>query len=199
MNRMSGSDHRRGQRSLWLLLLIALMFITPSVSASRNSACISPKRTEISQGPSPSGQPWRVRASVRDNGSRCDEWLFQVQFQFPNGKSWAAGMAIPPRGHTSRYFWLSALDLKEIEAGESVFSGLTNRETALLVATLEDGSRREVRPRVPPAELRRTRVWLRSFRFFVWYHPPQHRVEAVSLFSRGGRLLYRARGHAGVF
>lgn len=68
-----------------------------------------------------------------------------------------------------------------------------------VVATLRSGKRFTVLPQLAPAPLRKRITWLRSFRFFVYFHPNKGSIEEVSVFARGGRLIYRTKSLGGSF
>lgn len=57
----------------------------------------------------------------------------------------------------------------------------------------------EIHWRYPWMCLRRDFVWLRSFKYFVHYWLAESTITKVSLFSRGGRLVYRTRSEEGAF
>lgn len=180
------------------LLATALATTVPTVEAAKRD-CVKTRKVVLESASSPSGEPWTAWASVRNNGSDCGEWLFQVHFRLPEIVSWASATGIPAGGHTSRYFSISALDADSPLAKERVFSGYTGREAARVVATFGDGTRAEIRPRFPSLKLRRSFVWMRSFRYFVYYYSPGPAIEAISLFTKGGRLLYRTKSEEGSF
>lgn len=95
--------------------------------------------------------------------------------------------------------WTVTAGIKNNGASETAFVGYTGVEGTEVVATLADGSTFTVKPRLAPAALRKKVVWLRGFRFFVYFHPSRPRIEQVAVYTRGGRLIYRAKGIAGGF
>jgi hypothetical protein len=182
------------------LALIALgVLLWPQLARANDSACIRPKSVMVDSAPVSNGDQWTLRASVRNNGGRCDEWLFQLEFRLPPLGTWGTATGIPVRGHTSRYFSVSAFDSSTPGGAERVLSGYTGREAAKVVAQLSDGARMVITPRFPSLELRKSRVWMRSFRYFVVYYPAGSEVEAISLFAKDGRLLYRSASDSGSF
>jgi hypothetical protein len=131
------------------------------------------------------------------NGHSCDKWLFQVQFQLPNVVSHAAASSIPIGGHTPKNFTISALDAEAPDGQERAFSGYTGSEAARVAAVLEDESRIEIATKSPTERLRKQYVWMRGFRYFVYYYPAGTGVRSITLLSKGGRVLYRAKAEAG--
>jgi len=69
----------------------------------------------------------------------------------------------------------------------------------MIAMTMSDGRRIELGPKFPSEKLRKHFVWLRSFRYFVRYYPPDSEVASVSLFNKAGTLLYRASADDGFF
>lgn len=185
-----------------MVCLVGLLVAAQAVAAGARAhpaECIDPKSALIASGPSPTGEQFTIRAEVRNNGSDCHAWLFQVKFRLPRVMSWSGATGIPLGGHLSRYFTISALDGESPDNTERVFSGFTGREAAKLLATLEDGTRLEIKLRFPSPKLRRQSVWMRGFRYFAFYYGAGSGVESISLFTKGGRLLYRERSEDGVF
>jgi hypothetical protein len=181
-------------------VLLVLSLLYGANAGADIGVCIRPQSALVDTAPSPSGEAWRVLAGVRNNGGRCDQWLFQVMFRLPKVISWASGTSIPVSGHTSRTFSISALDAESPDNEERVFSGYTGREVAKIVASFESGVRAVIKPSFPPAPLRKKFVWMRSFRYFVFYHAfDVGVVESVSLFTKEGHLLYRGRSESGAF
>jgi hypothetical protein len=190
-------SHRLGamRRGLAFAAAFAAAFV---FSASAALACISPRTVPIGSGLSPSGSKWEVSASIKKNGS-CREWLFAVDFVLPEVTKWGSATGIPVGGHVSRFFNISASDDVSLDGTERVFSGYTGREVATIKARMSDGRQIEIRPMFPPQELRARFVWLRSFRYFVQYYPPESEVASVLLFNKAGTLLYKADAVEGFF
>jgi hypothetical protein len=146
----------------------------------------------VASGPTPGGDTWHLSASIRKNGTCAGGWLFAVNVDLPQIGHWSSATGIPVGGHTARYFNISAADEASFDGSEHTFAGYTGREATKVLATMADGTRIEIHPRFPPQKLRRQFVWLRSFRYFVRYYPPETQVSYVSLFDRAGTLLYRS-------
>lgn len=183
-----------------LLVVCAAMLGAATATAAAPKHCIEPKRVQVGTGTTPDeGKSYGVRAEVRNNGHRCDDWLFQVQFRFPGIVSFAAGTSIPVDGHTPPGFPISALDALSPEGPQRVFAGYTGSAVAKVVAQLEDGTRQRIIPRFPSKALRNRNQWLRGFRYFVQFYEGEVGVERVSLFSDEGRLIYRSSSSDGVF
>jgi hypothetical protein len=68
-----------------------------------------------------------------------------------------------------------------------------------VVAKLTDGTSFELEPQFAPAKLRKRVDWLRSFRFFVYFRSSDIDIEQVSVYTRGGRLIYRPKSYEGEF
>jgi hypothetical protein len=111
--------------------------------------------------------------------------------------NWGSDTGIPAGGHVSRYFTIRARELHREDV--PVFSGYVGREVATIKACMENGTMMEIHPRFPSMKLRKDFVWLRSFRYFVDYLPVEDTISKVSLFTRGGRLVYRTSSDAGSF
>lgn len=181
-----------------LIASTAVFFVT-LMAAGDAQGCVKRQAAVLKTAASPSGEPWIVTAVKRRNGQRCDEWLFQVKFRLPTVVSWAAAATIPVGGHTARDFTVSALDAGVPDGVERVFSGYVGRETAKVVAVLEDGSRVRIKPKYPPVCLRKRFVWMRGFRYFVHYYAGEKEVAAITTYAGNGRLIYRADADGGTF
>lgn len=184
---------RRGSTFATALAAVFLL------SAPAAHACVSPRTVPLDRGPTLRGEEWEVSASIRKNGTCRGGWLFSVNFSLPQISNWGSATGIPVGGHISRYFDISASDEVSLDGTERAFSGYTGREVATIAMTMNDGQRTEVHPKFPPGKLRKHFVWLRSFRYFVRYHPPDSAVASVSLFNKAGILLYRASAEEGFF
>src|SRR5690242_12790747 len=125
---------RRGAL-VWISVVAALLVLPNSAPA----ACTKPHRYKLATGPIPSGETWLVTAGVRNNGS-CREWLFDLEFKLGEFGNAGIGTGIPAGGHVpAEYFTLDAQDLLNPNHSEAVFYGLTGREGAKVIATLENG------------------------------------------------------------
>jgi hypothetical protein len=168
-------------------------------SGSAAAACTKPHRHAIGSGPIPTGGSWAVSASVKNNGS-CNDWLFDLEFSLGEFGSAGTATGIPAGGHVPReYFTLSADELLNADGSEGVFYGFTGNEGTKLVARMKNGKSFTLKPRLAPTTLRKRVDWLRSFRFFVYFHPTESPIEQVSVFTRGGRLIYRTKSFEGSF
>jgi hypothetical protein len=130
------------------------------------------------------------RGGVHETASLCDR------------EFGSAGTAtgIPAGGHVPReYFKLNASDYRNPEGSEAAFYGYTDKEGTKVLARMKDGKSFVVEPQLAPAPLRKRVDWLRSFRFFVYFHPTESSIEQVSVFTRGGRLIYRTKSVEGGF
>jgi hypothetical protein len=185
---------RRGVIVLFAAM-VALLLATGTAAA----VCTKPHHHAIGSGPIPSGETWVVSAGVKNNGS-CEGWLFSLEFSLGEFGNAGTGTGIPAGGHVPReYFALSANDIPNVDSSERVFYGYTGSEGAKVVATMKSGESFNLRPRLAPAPLRRRIAWLRSFRYFVYFHPNDSPIEQVSVFTRGGRLIYRTKSFEGSF
>jgi len=186
-------------RRAGILLLLAVAAISQVVLETAVAGCTKPHHHPIGTGPIPSGGSWSVTAGIKNNGG-CESWLFTLDFSLGPFGSAGTGTGIPPGGHVPReYFRLSADDLLSDDGSERVFYGYAGNEAARVVATLRSGKRFTVLPRLAPAPLRKRVAWLRSFRFFVYFHPNEGAIDQVSVFTRGGRLIYRTKSFGGSF
>lgn len=182
-------------RPTFLLVAVAvLLFAVPSTA----SACIDRHSVAVASGTNPAGEPWTLESTISGNGS-CRGWLLDLSFSFPSVGSWSTGSGIPAGGHVSRNYRIDAMDTIQEDGAERVFAGIVSGEVATAMATLSNGKRLKIQPRSAPAQLRRHVVWLRGFRYFVQYYPPEGFVTSVSLFSTSGQLLYRTNGMEGSF
>jgi hypothetical protein len=179
------------------LFVAALTMLASSGLAS--AACTKPHHYSIGSGPMPSGETWTVTASIKNNGS-CDDWLFGLDYSLGEFGNYGSGTGIPAGGHVPReYFKLDAQDLDTGNGSEAALVGYTGNEGTKVVGRMKDGSRFVVKPQLAPAKLRKRVDWLRSFRFFVYFHPTESRIETLSVFSRGGRLIFRTKSLEGSF
>ncbi len=180
-------------------VVIAVLCALQIGAGSASAACTKPHHYPIGQGPMPNGETWMVAASIKNNGS-CKDWLFGLDYSLGEFGGAGSGTGIPAGGHVPReYFTLSADVLENRDGSEQVFYGYTGREGAKVVATLKDGQSFEVKPQFAPERLRKRVDWLRSFRFFVYFRPNEGKIERVSVYTRGGRLIYRAKSIEGSF
>jgi hypothetical protein len=180
-----------------LALVAVLLLFVQLLSHDAAAACTKTRKVQIATGPSPGGSPWLVSAKKSSNGGRCDGWLFQVQFLLPNVISYSAAATIPVGGHTPKHFTISGLDGVGPDGLERVFSGYTGRDVASIAATLANGTQIELSPTYPPRRLRERYVWMRSFRYFVYYYSAASGVKKIALLSSGGRVLHRAKVEPG--
>jgi hypothetical protein len=178
---------------------LVMCLVLPAAAQATKKHCIDPRQVRIGTGKSLSGEEWEAFASIRENGNSCRDWLFGVDFTLPGVGEWGSATGIPAGGHTSRYFTISANEFQSEDGTEAVFSGYAGREVATIKAWMQNGTMMEVHPRFPPMQLRTDFVWLRSFRYFVHYFPAESIITKVALFTRGGRLVYRASREDGSF
>jgi hypothetical protein len=163
-----------------------------------SAGCTKPHHYPVGSGMIPSGGTWTVSAGIKNNGS-CDEWLFSLDYSLGEFGTYVTATGIPAGGHVPReYFKLDANDLP-VSNSEATFVGYTGTEGAKVVAKMKDGSTFTVRPQLAPAALRKRVDWLRGFRFFVYFHTTESPIEQVSVFTRGGRLIYRTKSLEGSF
>ncbi len=185
-------------RRAWIVLAMlaaALQLATGSATAG----CTKPQHHPIGTGPIPSGETWSVSAHVKNNGS-CKGWLLGLRFSLGEFGGAEDATGIPAGGHVPReYFKLDANDLLNPDRSEAVFYGYTAREGAKVVASMKNAKTFTVRPQLAPESLRKKVDWLRSFRFFVYFYPNESQLEQVSVFTRGGRLIYRTKSFGGEF
>jgi hypothetical protein len=179
-----------------LFLTLALAVLLPVGGAT---ACVKSRKVLVENGLSPSGEPWSVKAKRSRNGNSCDNWLFQVQFSLPKVVGWAAATSIPIGGHTPNNFTITALDAEGLDGLERAFSGYTGRKAARVVAVLENGSRIGITTKSPPRRLRKTYVWMRGFRYFVYYYLAGSGVRSIKLLAKSGKVLYSTRVEPGGY
>jgi hypothetical protein len=181
------------------LLLIALACLVSSISSEEAAACVKSRSVLLETGLSPIGEAWSVKAKRSKNGGHCDEWLFQVQFELPKVVGYAAATTIPVGGHTPSDFTISALDAEARAGDERAFSGYTGAKVVRVVAQLGDGTQVEIPTKSPSKQSREAYVWMRGFRYFVYYYSPGSGVRSISLLAKDGRVLYRAHVEAGGY
>lgn len=182
-------------RKLSVLTLAFAVLLPGAYSAG----CVKSQRVLVETGLSPNGAPWTVKAKRSSNGGRCDQWLFQVQFKLPHVVAHTAATLIPVGGQTSRDFTISALDAEGIDGLERAFSGYTGREAARILLVFEDGSRTEIVTKSPPERLRQVYVWMRGFRYFVYYYPAGIGVSSIKLLTKSGEVLHRIPAEGGGY
>jgi len=142
---------------------------------------------------------WSVTARLKNNGS-CRTWLFQLVFSLGEFGMSGPATGIPAGGHIPpEYFRLNARELVNSTGENAVFYGFVDSEGASVTATTTEGETAAIKARLAPSSLRHRLDWLRSFRYFVYFFPASSPIESVSVFNRGGRLLYRARSSHGLF
>ena len=181
-------------------MLLAVMAVWQLGMGSAAASCTKPHHYGIGNGPIPNGESWSVTAGVKNNGGSCDEWLFDLEFSLGEFGNAGSATGIPAGGHVPReYFSLSADDLFSQDGSERVLYGYAGNEGAKVVATLRNGKTFTFLPQLAPERLRKRVVWLRSFRFFVVFHPNDSPIEQLSVFTRGGRLIYRTKSFEGSF
>lgn len=182
----------RARTVLLLTVVSALLVFAPSAGAG----CIERHSVRIASGASPSGLPWTVSGSIGNNGS-CREWLFGMEFELTGTTNWGWSTGIPPGGQLRGSFEIDASDDLQEGGATRVFSGSVGGEVEKVMATLSNNKHLTLRPKSPPAQLRRKVTWLRNVRYFVTYYPPEAFVTGVSTFSASGQLLYRDRTFEG--
>lgn len=181
------------------IIVLGLVVGLQLVMGSASAACTKPHKHPIGNGPIPSGGAWSVTATIKNNGS-CKSWLFGIDFDLGEFGNAGTGTGIPPGGHVPReYFTLSASVVPNMAGTEDVLYGYTGIEGARLVATTKDGGRFTVIPQLVPEPLRAKVDWLRPFRFFVYFFPAESPIEQISVFTSGGRLVYRTKSYHGEF
>lgn len=183
----------RVRQTLLLAAFAVLLTLVPSASA----ACIKRHSVRIATGTSPNGLPWTVEGTIGNNGRRCGEWLFGLEFELTGVGNLGSSTGIPAGGHLRRGYGISASDNLQEDGTSRVFSGVVGGEVAKVMATLSNNKHLTFRPVAPSAKLRRNVVWLRNVRYFVQYYPPLAFVTGVSLFSSTGQLLYREKNFEG--
>jgi hypothetical protein len=189
-----------------LLILVACL-VAVSYALLRDGAadgagsggrCISDEREKLSSGTGPSGRPWRIIATVRNNNG-CDAWLLGAEF-VPSGSSpgsWRGAWAIPAGGHLSANFAISARDDAQV-AGRSV-SGITGADVQSIVFTSTKGKHLTAEPKLPPQSLRQNNVWLRNLRYVIAFYPSGESLKKAKLLDRNGEVLTVVRAAEGAF
>jgi len=175
------------------MAVVALLAFAPAAGAH----CIKRHQVSIAKGTSPTGWHWSVDGSIGNNGGRCREWLFGMDFNLEGAIGWGTSTGIPAGGELGRRPEVSASDNLLLDGSDRVFSGLVEGEAVKLVATLSNNKHLVIRPKLPSAQLRRKITWLRGIRYFVAYYPPEGFVTGVMTFNRAGTLLYRDRTFEG--
>jgi hypothetical protein len=182
----------------WPILILLAVVPLLSVNATAEAACIKRHDVRIASGTSPSGLKWTVDGTIGNNGSgNCREWLFSMDFELQGVGNWGTGTGIPAGGHLGRGYDISAYDALLVDGSYRVFSGVVNGEVAKVLLTLSNNRHVTIRPKSPPAHLRRKVVWLRNVRYFVEYYPPEGFVTGLATFSASGQLLYRDKSYDG--
>jgi hypothetical protein len=178
-----------------LLALAALLLLAPAAEAN----CIKRHEVRIASGTGPTGTAWTVDGRIGNNGDRCGEWLFGIDFEIEGAGSWGFGTGIPAGGHLDRRPEISAQDELLEDGSNRVFSGIVNGKVAKIVVTLSNNQHLAIRPKAPSQKLRRNVVWLRNVRYFVEYYLPVGFVTGVVLLSKSGQLLYRDKRYGEYF
>ncbi|MDX6601449.1 MAG: hypothetical protein QOF13_651 [Solirubrobacterales bacterium] len=199
---------------------LAVCFLMASVlnvrlwAQSDQKARTCKHRQPIAHGDSPSGTPWTVTVSIRENGHNCSAWLLGFEFrpdQKPYSHSWEAeaelsrqipmpgsfswGWGIPAGGHLPNDFTISGQD--EYEGSERVFAGAAGGSVKSITLTMSSGKHMVIHPRLPGQALRQRFVWLRNLRYFVSYYHLGSHVQKVAVRSANG--VSTIRGNEGAF
>lgn len=174
---------------LSLMAMVALAAFPPLAGAH----CIKRHQVQIAKGTSPAGWHWSVEGSIGNNGPCGGDWLFGIDFNLEGAIAWGTSTGIPAGGELGRRPDVSASDNLLVDGSDRVFSGMVEGEAVKLVATLSNGKRLVIHPKLPSAQLRRKVSWLRGIRYFVAYYPPEGFVTGVMTFNRAGTLLYREK------
>lgn len=175
-------------RARVLFLVLALLLLS---AAAADARCIERRSVKVASGTSPSGLSWTVEGTIGNNGGNCREWLFGMGFTLEGAGSWGSATGIPAGGSYDGRAAISAFDTLLEDGSNRAFVGFVNGEVAKVVVTLSNNQHLVIRPKAPPAKLRRKVTWLRNVRYFVEYYEPVGFVTGVATLSATGQLLYR--------
>lgn len=202
MRRQAGLRWTVGLTAATCLFLLGAYVVPGLTGASSGSSsgagCVKPQSLTVMDGRGPSGAPWRVVATIEDNGG-CASWLFGSEFK-PTGKppgTFLSRFAIPAHGQLSKRFTIAATD--QGLPGERSFGGMVGSRVAKLRVTTSEGKREIIRPRLPSSQLLQRYAWLRGVRYFMHFYPARARVVSVALLDSSGRAVYTAKGQEGEF
>jgi hypothetical protein len=179
-----------------LPLLIAMASLA-ALAPGAGAHCIKRHQVAIAKGASPTGWHWSVAGSIGNNGDRCRQWLFGLNFEIEGVGSWGSSTGIPAGGELGRHPDVDAYDSLLPDGSDRVFAGYVEGEAVKLVVTLSNNKHLVIRPQLPSAQLRRKVTWLRGIRYFVAFYRPEGFVTGVMTFNRAGTLLYRDRTFEG--
>jgi hypothetical protein len=72
-----------------------------------------------------------------------------------------------------------------------VLYGFSELRVARLTAVSVGGKKLSLSPQLPPARIRRRAPWLRSFRYFVFFHPAAADIRRLTAFDKNGQVIDR--------
>jgi len=184
-------------------VFLVLVYVLPAVSASPKEAsgsgkCVQPQKKLVDSGENPSGDPWTITATIRENGS-CGSWLFGSRF-VPSGTargSFAFEWGIPAGGHLSDRFTIGARD--EMASSGRVFGGTVSGRVTRIVARMSSGEPLTIRPKLPAQKLRDKFVWLRNVRYAMRFYPAGSHATKVTLYSADGKVVEQLGSQEGEF
>jgi hypothetical protein len=166
---------------------------------SAPAECVRPQHALIERGISPAGVPWRFKAGVSNNPTCNQSPLLSVDFRLGNPDIGYMESSSSGSAHISPSFPIDATDDPLADLYEAAMYGQTGGIIARLDLQMSNGETVTVRPNWAPLRLRRRYSWLRDVRFFAFFHPVNQLVMTASLYSKDGRLIYRAHSYAGDF
>jgi hypothetical protein len=194
--------------ALVALFVVAHLRDVNLLAQSEQASSMCRARQQVAQGTSPSGTPWVIAVSLRNNGPGCSAWLLGFEFRpdrssevsrlemelskghvAPGGFKW--GWGVPAGGHLPNDFVISGQD--EYEGSERVFAGAAGGSVRSITLTLSTRRRVVLHPKLPHRTLRQRFVWLRNLRYFVWYYPRGSHVQKVTARKSGGVVVLRGR------
>lgn len=179
----------RQRAALVLIATLSLLVL----AATADAHCIKRHSVKVASGKAPNGWAWTVSGTIGNNGNNCREWLFGMDFELEGVGNWGSSTGIPAGGQFDRPADIVASDNLLEDGSSRVFAGFVDAEVAKIVLTLSNNQHLAIRPKSPPAKLRRRVIWLRNVRYFVDYYTPVGFVTGVSTLNASGQLLYRDR------
>jgi len=180
-----------------IVVVISLIYALLA-AGSALGACTQPQKVLLDNGGTPGGGGWSLSATLQNNGS-CEQWLFGLEFGSHEFGYSSSGTAIPAGGQVRPgSLRIEASDILNRKGTSAAFFGYADRDVAKIIGVSRTGKHFVVRPRlVAPAKIR-GRAWLRSFRYFVFFHSGTTLIERLSVIGPDGEVIETAENR-GLF
>lgn len=195
--RRCGYDERMTRRSV--ITSVAVMAALCSLvlqSGAAFGACSKTERATIAVGKAPGGTPWSMSASVESRGS-CKRWHFGVKFGSKEFGYSESDATVAP-GSSGGQLQVDASDIRNRAGTAAAFVGYVTANAKEVLAITENGKHFAVRLRQVTARKAKNRSWLRSFRYFVFFHSGDSQIERLAVIGAGGKVLETAENQ-GLF